>query len=207
MLCAHFKPFARASQEQAFLERERAELERAERERVERERAERGARKQEARQRWQKGQQREEAARLAALGEAERAALRAAEERSAQRDMNLEVAIGGLLCSRGRICSPHSRACAVAAEMQRALARSSRNAGRQEGQQRTLRLLAPAVHAAWQIVARLQTGDLAVGRRRRPDGMRGRGVRGRRAGTPCPLHQCRHPASLFLSPLVLEFPL
>ena len=111
---AHFKPFVLAWQEQAVLERERVELERAERERVEleraererveRERAERVARKQEARQRWQEGQQREEAARLAALGEAERAVLLAAEDRSAQRDLNPEVAIGGLLCSRGRIC-------------------------------------------------------------------------------------------------------
>ena len=91
-----------------MLERERAELERAERERegrerAERERAERDARKQEARQRWQEGQQRE-AARLAAIGEAERAALLAAEVRIAQRDVNLEVAIGGLLCPGGRYC-------------------------------------------------------------------------------------------------------
>ena len=68
-----------------------AERERAERER---ERAERDRRKQEARQRWQEGQQREEESRQAALGEAERVALRVAEE-CAQRDRDREVARRG----------------------------------------------------------------------------------------------------------------
>ena len=82
--------------EQAVRERmqemERAERERAlESERAERERAERDGRKQEARRRWLEGQQREEAARVAALGEAAPTDLRGAEEH-ARRDGDREVA-------------------------------------------------------------------------------------------------------------------
>jgi hypothetical protein len=67
-------------------EREREELE--ERARA---RAERDQRKQEARQRWQEGKQREEEARLAALGEAERAALLAEEERRVKEGRDQKV--------------------------------------------------------------------------------------------------------------------
>jgi hypothetical protein len=64
---------------------------------AERERAlaERDRRKQEARQRWQEGQQREEEARLAALGEAERAALLAAEERGVSEGGARKLCWGG----------------------------------------------------------------------------------------------------------------